>query len=228
MGKRKYFLNKGDRFGEWTIISDGLVRRPNGKWGYLCKCSCGKEKVIQAHRLVDGHTTSCGCKKQDRFYKIITKHGLSKTRLNHTYRHMKDRCYNPKCNSYKSYGARGIKMCDEWLNDFVAFYNWALANGYKEDLTIERVDVNGDYCPENCTWIPMGDQAKNRQNSRLITCNGETRTITEWSRITGHDATTIRRRLNAGLSPEEALTLEYVSFKTRKRDAKGRFVKNDV
>lgn len=108
---------------------------------------------------------------------------------------MIERCENPNCKAYKNYGARGIQVCDEWKNNFVSFYNWAMSNGYRDDLTIERINVNGNYCPENCTFIPLSEQAKNKTNNVWITYNGETHYLAEWARITGYDAQTIRNRL---------------------------------
>ena len=108
---------------------------------------------------------------------------------------MVERCENPNCKAYENYGARGIRVCDEWKNNFVSFYNWAMANGYRDDLTIERINVNGNYCPENCKFIPLSEQAKNKTNNVWITYNGETHYLAEWSRIIGLNAQTIRNRL---------------------------------
>ena len=105
---------------------------------------------------------------------------------------MKDRCYRNSCSNYCDYGGRGIKICDEWLNDFSTFKEWALSNGYREGLTIERKDVNGDYCPENCCWIPKSEQAKNRRNSHFITYKGETKTLSDWSKELHIDRETVR------------------------------------
>ena len=98
---------------------------------------------------------------------------------------MKDRCYKKNVRAYNTYGARGIRICDEWLNDFKVFYDWAMSNGYTDELTIERIDVNGNYCPENCTWIPLSEQSKNRTCVRKITFNNMTMTMAEWDRFLG-------------------------------------------
>ena len=118
---------------------------------------------------------------------------------------MKGRCYNPNNNRYKYYGGRGITVCDEWKNDFMAFYDWSITHGWKEGLTIDRIDVNGNYCPENCRWIPLSDQMGNRTNSRYLTFNGETKTLAQWSKISGISSDTISNRLNRGWSVEDAL-----------------------
>lgn len=128
-------------------------------------------------------------------------HGLSRTKIYKRWKTIKDRCYREKNNYYKHYGGRGIKMCQEWLDDFMNFYNWAMANGYQDGLTIERIDVNGDYCPENCKWITLEEQALNKTNTRYLTYNGETKTLKEWEEETNLP---IRSRLNEGMSIEEA------------------------
>ena len=107
---------------------------------------------------------------------------------------MKDRCYNIKKIAYKNYGGRGIKICDEWLQDFMNFYNWAMANGYKDTLTIERIDNDGNYEPPNCKWIPKSEQSNNRRNTHKLEYNGETHTITEWATIFGLNRDTLYNR----------------------------------
>lgn len=131
-------------------------------------------------------------------------HGLSKTPLYKVWCEMKQRCANPKCQSYKWYGNKGIKLCSEWL-EFVSFYEWALAHGYKSNLTIERINVNGDYCPENCKWITNIEQQSNRSTTHYITHNGESHTLTEWSNIQGLPRTTLSNRIRMGWSIERAL-----------------------
>lgn len=110
-----------------------------------------------------------------------TIHGMKKTRIYKSWERIKRRCNNPK--TYKNYGGRGIKVCDEWSKDFMAFYEWAMANGYRDDLTIDRIDVNGNYEPNNCRWVTMKEQENNRRNNHHITYNGETHTIAEWGDI---------------------------------------------
>lgn len=119
---------------------------------------------------------------------------------------MKRRCNNPKNNEYKHYGGRGIKVCEEWF-EFSGFYCWAQANGYAEDLTLDRIDVNGNYEPGNCRWVDIKTQENNRTNNVVISFNGESHTRQEWSEITGIKYTTIRNRIdNLGWSVERALT----------------------
>ena len=118
---------------------------------------------------------------------------------------MKRRCTKPNCKSYKWYGAKGIKICDKWL-DFVNFYEWALSHGYRNTLTIERIDVNGDYCPENCKWITNQAQQSNRSTTHYLTFGGETHSITEWSKVIGIPRTTISNRIRLGWTIERALS----------------------
>ena len=142
------------------------------------------------------------------------KHGLSHSRIDSVYKTMIARCYNPSSKSYPNYGGRGIKVCDEWRNDKTKFFKWALETGYDSTLprgkqTIERIDVNGDYSPQNCTWADYYQQANNRRSNRRITYNGETHTIKEWERLKGfHDGTLWNRLFVLGFSVEKALTQE--------------------
>lgn len=169
----------GQVFGRLEVIS----RAKNDKWGnaqWLCKCSCGKEKIVRGRTLMTGMTKSCGCllseESKERMKKIATKHGKSNLRINKTYRSMKDRCCNPNCRDYKNYGGRGITICKEWLDNFMNFYNWAMATGYSDNLTIERINVNGNYEPSNCTWIPKEEQAQNQRKSRKVQIDGKSYT----------------------------------------------------
>jgi Fic family protein len=118
---------------------------------------------------------------------------------------MKERCCNPKSKSYKNYGLRGIDICEEWKQDFMSFYNWAIANGYSEELTIDRIDNNKGYAPDNCRWVNKYIQNNNTRRNRKIHCFGETHTVSEWAMITGINRNTINSRLNKGLSPEKIL-----------------------
>lgn len=143
---------------------------------------------------------------------LNTTHGLSKTKIYKTFYGMKQRCYNPNNPEYKNYGGRGIRICDEWLNDFTKFYEWMISAGWDNgktgrEQTIERNDVNGDYCPENCKLIPIEEQQLNKANSRRITAFGETKILSQWANETGIPITTIKARIDRlGWSCERAVS----------------------
>lgn len=126
-----------------------------------------------------------------------TKHGLRDHPLYRTWQHMKNRCYNPNSKDYKDYGERNITVCDLWKDDFVEFLYWALKHGWKQGLSIERIDINKGYSPDNCTWIPLAEQSKNRRTVRFVTYKGETHNLAEWSRITGIARRTLESRLDS-------------------------------
>lgn len=127
-----------------------------------CLCDCGKETKVRSSNLKNGSVKSCGCL---RYATKNTTHGLTNTRLFTIWDNMKARCYNHQCDSYKNYGGKGIEICHEWLNSFQSFYDWAIKNGYKDDLTIERIKITGNYEPSNCKWIPQNEQARNKSTS---------------------------------------------------------------
>ncbi len=175
----------------------------HSKW--ICKCECGKEIEVFGTNLIRKHTISCGCMKGYYISKAKIKHGKTHTRLYSIFNKMKDRCCNQNNPAYKNYGARGIKICNEWLdkeNGFVNFYNWAINNGYKENLTIDRVDNNGNYEPNNCRWVTYQKQNNNKRNNHLITYNNITHNLTEWSKIIGINTSTIYGRINRNIPKE--------------------------
>ena len=132
------------------------------------------------------------------------KHGDRYTRLYDIWRGIKSRCYTQSSTSYKNYGLRGVKMCDEWL-DYQTFKRWALANGYKDNLTIDRIDVNGDYTPNNCRWVSYKENSNNKRNNRYIEYNGKIKTLTEWAEEYHIKVGTLWARLNKGWTIEKAL-----------------------
>lgn len=196
----------GQRFGRLTVIE----RAKNGKPGivnWLCKCDCGNYKEVNAYSLHAGLTQSCGCYRNERTSVSNSTHGMSKTRIYGIWASMKARCYKPSTDGYENYGGRGIAICDEWLNNPEAFIEWALTHGYKDDLSIDRIDCNGNYEPSNCRWVNWYEQGANKRNNVLVTYKGETHIIAEWSRKTGIKASTINARIFLyGWSVEDALT----------------------
>lgn len=182
---------EGKRFGRLEVLKRTESKSKETLW--LCKCDCGNYSKVFSSNLLKGHTKSCGCLKKE--VKTNLRHGFSGTSLNRVYCGIKRRCYIKTCKEYKYYGNRGIKMCDEWLNNPKTFYDWAINNGYKKGLSIERIDVNGKYEPNNCKWIERKEQSKNRRTSIPITYNNKTHILSEWSKITGIDCRTIKDRI---------------------------------
>lgn len=138
------------------------------------------------------------------------KDGRKGTRLYRIYYNILARCYNPKVRSYAHYGARGIAMCSEWLSSFGAFQEWAMKNGYTDTLTIDRVDVDGDYSPENCRWVTLSEQSLNRRNNHYVTINGQTKPLDEWSKSYGINPKTVRSRLHRGWDIVQAIATPLV------------------
>lgn len=137
-------------------------------------------------------------------------HNLSNTNIFNKYSKMIERCINPNCRNFHNYGGRGISVCQEWLDDFMNFYNWSIENGYKQGLTIDRIDNDGNYCPENCKWSTNLEQQNNKRNSFRVTAFGETKTTAEWSRDPRCkvNVSCLRQRLHKGWSSEEAITVD--------------------
>ena len=167
----------GQIFGRLVVVSRSereITRRGQPAY-WLCKCECGAEKVVSAASMRSGLTKSCGCLQKE----VVSTHGISSERIYRTWCGMIARCHHPNDSAFKDYGERGIKVCSEW-QDVAAFRGWALKNGYTDTLTIERVDVNGDYCPENCCFISKADQARNRRDTLRFSAWGETKSVYDW------------------------------------------------
>lgn len=196
----------GKRFGKLVVIKTA-GKTKNGAYLWQCKCDCGNEIIANVGNLKNGHTKSCGCLRVDRCKTNFTKHGLEHTRLYGIWSDMRLRCYDEKNIAYHRYGGRGITICDEWKNDVKAFYDWATANGYKDSLTIDRIDNDGNYCPENCRWATVKEQASNRRSNILVTHNGKTQTMKKWANEVGTPYKVVWARMQKlGWSAERALT----------------------
>lgn len=183
----------GQRFGRWVVIERG-----ERKSYWLCRCDCGTIKEVYGGSLKNGHSPSCGCKKR--------KHGYEGTKVYRLWSYMKERCFSPQHKSYDTYGGRGITVCDEWL-DPKTFIEWALANGYEEgtELTLDRIDPNGNYEPNNCRFATVLEQQNNRRNNHIVTIKGETKTIAEWAREYNMGPKTLRHRIMVGWAEEDLL-----------------------
>lgn len=195
----------GQRFGMWTVIKSAENLSSSTMW--LCKCDCGTVKPVRTYNLRKGTSKSCGCnshehlKNRERNYPTDVRI----RRLYESWRNMLQRCNDIHNPGYKNYGGRGIKVCEEW-KDYVTFARWAIKNGYADNLTIDRIDNNKGYCPSNCRWATVHEQINNRRNSRFVSIDGATKTITTWAREFDIEPNTFRRRLDRGMDPKEALT----------------------
>lgn len=192
---RHYKDITGQTFGRLTALH--RLHNTKGRTKWLCVCDCGNlTEVLQGH-LTSGHTKSCGCSH--------IKHGKCNARLYNIYDNIKQRCYTKTNPNYKNYGGRGIKVCDEWVNDFQAFYNWAMNNGYNDNLTIDRIDVNGNYEPNNCRWVDRKQQSRNRRSNHNYTIYGITHCLMDWCEIYNVNYGTVQSRLDRGWRIERAL-----------------------
>ncbi|WP_097026146.1 hypothetical protein [Clostridium peptidivorans] len=152
----------GKKYGYWTVIKRS--KNINGRSTWVCECKCGNRKIVKLHDLRNGRSKSCGCLRKETTSKNFKTHNLTNHRLFSIWSCMKTRCYNPNATNYERYGARGIRICDEWLNDFMNFYNWSMGNGYKDDLTIDRINNDGNYESSNCRWATIEQQANNKRS----------------------------------------------------------------
>lgn len=200
----------GKRFSKLKVIK----RIENDKYGnsrWLCECDCGKITKVLGTHLRSNHTKSCGCLQAQscKNIKHKPKHGMIKTRIYRIWNGMKNRTNENsrfKETQYKNYSGRNIKICEDWKNNFVSFYNWAISNGYQDNLTIDRIDVDGDYEPNNCRWVTMKEQQNNKRNNTILEYNGLKLTISQWEEKLNFPHKLITNRLRRGWSIEKTLT----------------------
>lgn len=214
--ERRFMDLTGRKFNKLTVIERAEDHeQPGGqrKTMWRCKCDCGNETVVTAYDLYHGHTKSCGCGYNDYILKVQAEAAkeINKSirRIKKIYDGMIYRCNDENASKFKDYGGRGIKVCDKWVNSFEEFKNWSLQNGYAKDLSIDRIDVNGDYCPENCRWATMKEQANNKRDTVKIEYNGHKYTILEFSNMIGLKRTTVYGRIKMGWSVERIINQPY-------------------
>lgn len=204
MGRKQLDL-VGKTYGRLTVL-EYAYRNSRGKSMWKCRCKCGKTSIVLGAHLTSGHTKSCGCYSTDATKGRFTTHGMTKTRLYNIWRVMLKRCDYGKATNYKNYGAKGIQVCLEWY-DFKKFKEWSIGHGYADDLTIDRIDNNKGYAPENCRWVDMKAQGRNNCRNKCLTFRGETHCLMEWSEIMGINYRTLQNRINLyGWSIERAFT----------------------
>ena len=190
----------GRRFGKLVVLGRDYSREYHRPF-WKCICDCGNETIVKGSSLVCGSTKSCGCLKHQVIHGDAV--GGHRSRLNSIYHSMISRCYIASTHSYKNYGGRGIEVCSEWRNNYQEFKRWALSNGYADDLSLDRIDVNDDYNPNNCRWVTWEEQCNNKRHHILIPFNGKTQTAAQWSRELKMPYQTIVERYKRGITAEE-------------------------
>ncbi len=216
MGKtrrRRVIVNAGDKYGRLTIVEEVGPRILSGKpcRQFLCKCECGTSKVVMLKDIRSGLIKACGCLARV----ANLSHGMSGTLVHGIWASMIQRCYNPKVKAHATYGARGITVCQRWRDSFATFLD---DMGERPSLqhSIDRIDTDGNYCPENCRWATMKQQGRNRRNNRMITHKGETLCLSEWAERAGLSLNALKCRLDVcGYTVEEALTMPIGSKRPR-------------
>ena len=202
----------GMKFNRWKVLALSQKTNKSKHRYWVCQCECEKAEIreVNEYHLIKGNIKSCGCLAKEILsqrtgHRREDKHPHYK-RIYSIYDGMRKRCYNKNKDNYKHYGGRGITICDEWLNDFMTFYNWAINNGYQDNLTIDRIDNDGNYEPWNCRWATNEEQVYNKSDTVYITIDDKTKTILEWSRISGLSYSVLWQRYNSlGLKTKEEL-----------------------
>lgn len=206
----------GKKIGKLVVNKEAY--RKNKKIYWECLCDCGNVTYKRADQLYHGRTNSCGCLRKERALEAVKTHGLSQTRIYKIYYKILDRCNKESDPAYKDYGERGIK---NEFESFDHFYEWSMNNGYNEELTIDRIDNDGNYSPFNCRWTTNVEQQHNKRNTRWITFEGKTQSLAKWAEEYSIPSYTLTDRLNRGWILEDALTLPLMKRGTvyKRRDA---------
>lgn len=193
----------GKKFNRLTAVR--LSHRDNsGRAWWIFRCECGKEKAILGANASGGYIKSCGCLRHEVCKSRVGVHRMSRSKIYAVWHSMKNRCLNSKDRYFQIYGGRGIKVCEEWLL-FETFAEWASTHGYKDGLTLDRVDNNGEYKPDNCRWATWVEQANNKSNNVILTYEGETMTLKRWAERYDVNYYNLKYRLRAGWSARDAL-----------------------
>lgn len=200
----KPFDLTGKRFGYLTAVCLSNNRKNNCRL-WLCQCDCGNKIEVRVADLINGNTKSCGCYQKKRAKEVKEKHGGCHKRLYSIWCNMKTRCTNPNVICFKNYGGRGIKVCNEWANSYPTFEKWSIEHGYNDELTIERIDVNKDYCPDNCKFIRKEEQSKNTRRCHFVEYQGQVKTLTEWSEELHFGRGSFRKNRSRFSSDEETI-----------------------
>ena len=192
----------GQRFGRLVVL-ERAESAPNHKTQWLCQCDCGSQVIVRSDSLLSGRTLSCGCLQRER----TTIHGETGDPLYYTWQAMRYRCNNPGNKNYENYGGRGITVCDDWNDDYISFRDWALNNGYEQGLSIDRINNDLGYNPDNCRWATAKQQQNNRRCNVIYSLNGEAHTLSEWCDIVNLPYKTVIARINdRGWPFEQAIT----------------------
>ena len=225
IGKKIDLTNQ--TFGRLTVIEEAPPRvYQSGRKIYMwkCRCECGNICTVATSDLRSGHTASCGCYQKECASEAKKTHGKSKERLYNIYKNMHKRCDDPSCGHYKWYGGKGISVCHEWSGDngVAAFFEWALNNGYSDELTIDRIDGNKGYSPDNCRWATRKQQSNNIKSNVILTYNGKDYTLSELAEYAKMPRGTLRTRIfKLGMEVKNAVE-KPINAKSRNRRAKAR------
>lgn len=208
----------GEIFDRWTVIASGEKHPQNGQF-WICRCKCGTTREVRQVSLRRGASRSCGCLRAELHRQVHTKHGLSQHREYQIWIDMIHRCTDPSYRNYPDYGGRGIGVCDRWLS--VDSFIKDMGPRPSQKHSLDRIDNEQGYSPENCRWATQAEQNRNKRNSKRVTAFGRTQILADWALETGIPRSTVQHRLNRGWSPERALTTEggeenYVSAADRR------------